>query len=103
MCTLDIYSNKSFINWYLGYTHKQKSIITQNPHKTKKKYYKLVPWIFTQTKVLSMGTLVIHSNKSFINWYHSYSHKTKKSIIILVPWIFTQTKVLSMGTFVIGV
>ena len=89
MDTLDIHSNK---NWYLGYTHKQKSIITQNPHKTKKKYYKLVPWIFTQTKkYYKLVPWNTHKQKSFINWYLGYSHKQKK-YYKWAPWIYTQTK-----------
>ena len=54
----------------------------------------MIVYSHKQTKVLYIGTLVIHtkpkkryeyySNKLFINWYHSYSLKQK--FYKLVPW-----------------
>ena len=62
-----VFFSYKFYKWVYGYSHKKSKcvpcIFTQI------KYYKLVPWLFTQT------------NKSFINWYLGYSHKTKKKVL----------------------
>ena len=57
---MDIYSNKSFINVYLGYSLKQK-------------FYKLVPCLYIQTK----------------KYYNTKFTQNQKKYYKLVPWIFT--------------
>ena len=57
------------------------------------KFYKWVPWIFTQTKsIINVYLGYSHKQKSFINWYLGYSHINKKKYYKWVPWIYTQTK-----------